>query len=132
MNLTDLMKRRRDLVGQIEHLQQQVGMLDEMIGTSFQNIAEVFGSPSEKQVAPHAVFAANRWIEPDLKENRRIAPLVMHMLRAHGRPMKTREIYEQLERSGVVVNGKNPLNTLSAHLSSLAGVESTSEGWRLS
>jgi hypothetical protein len=59
-----------------------------------------------------------------------IVEMVKAILSECGRPMKTSEIFHELLRRNVLVGGKNPRNTLSAHLSNAKGVfASTSEGW---
>ncbi|WP_176113972.1 hypothetical protein [Burkholderia cepacia] len=64
-------------------------------------------------------------------ERRKFMPGVVHVLKGLNRPVKTRELLDHLTALGIEVGGKNPVNNLAAHLSSMNVVESTTEGWVL-
>lgn len=57
---------------------------------------------------------------------------IVAVLRDAERPLTTKEILDVLQRRGVAVNGKRPLNTLSAHLSYLKKVVKSGSGWAIS
>ncbi|WP_155637027.1 hypothetical protein [Burkholderia multivorans] len=65
-------------------------------------------------------------------DRRKLWPSVMQLLASTDRPVKTRDLLDQLALLGVEVGGKNPANNLAAHLSSMSDVVSTPEGWVLS
>ncbi|WP_261534347.1 hypothetical protein [Burkholderia multivorans] len=64
-------------------------------------------------------------------DRRKLWPSVMQVLASTDRPVKTRDLLDQLALLGVEVGGKNPANNLAAHLSSMSDVVSTPEGWVL-
>ncbi|HEF4732936.1 hypothetical protein KTE71_13310 [Burkholderia multivorans] len=80
-----------------------------------------------------AAAAAAAEADSDARTDRRkLWPSVMQLLASTDRPVKTRDLLDQLALLGVEVGGKNPANNLAAHLSSMSDVVSTPEGWVLS
>ncbi|MCA8296664.1 hypothetical protein LGN19_22980 [Burkholderia sp. AU30198] len=70
-------------------------------------------------------------VEAVFGDRRKFVPGVVHVLKGLNRPVKTRELMAHLAALGYEVGGKNPVNNLAAHLSSMDIVESTPEGWVL-
>lgn len=60
-----------------------------------------------------------------------IQKLTWRFIKEGGKPLKTREIMSLLEKEGVKIPGKDPVNNLSAHLSRSHVFVNTRFGWRV-
>jgi HB1, ASXL, restriction endonuclease HTH domain len=137
-SLTRKLQKRKALVDKIEHLSKELTELDQEIFPRIETLAAAIdgGSvPRPKLFRGRTLDTATKKATVDLEqlaERLTLAYSAKKVLEDLKRPMKTAEIYDELKRRGVQVNGKVPQNNLAAHLSHHANLfMSTPDGWRL-
>lgn len=133
-SLTKKLERRKILVEKLTHISKELADLDREIFPRIETMAAAVDGdimPRPKILRGRTLDAAPGNLE-NLAERLTLAYAARKVLQELQRPMKTAEIYEELKKRGVHVNGKVPQNNLAAHLSHHANLfTSTPDGWRL-
>ncbi|WP_116137199.1 hypothetical protein [Trinickia diaoshuihuensis] len=142
-SVQEMIARRRHIAQEISALQEELQRLDDAICGAFEHVATMFSAGTTSNWPAHLEMHASpsnpyrrrvgpiEEVEVSTGDRRRLAPIVVHVLEASSGPVKTRELLEYLRMRGVEVGGKNEMNNLAAHLSSMEMVESTPDGWVL-
>ena len=147
--LSDLMQRRRSLAAQIAALNKDLQDVDQLLSARVGKLVEAIEGPQAEE-AGGALFVVTRHGGTTIRratsapERDRAVSVVrarelslegpiLRCLAEQKRPMHTRELLTHLKRQGVEVRGKNPQNTLSAHLSYMGKdkLMRTPDGWTL-
>ena len=130
-SLTKKLQRRKTLVDKIEHFSKELAHLDRELFPRIEILAAAIDGAAH---ATNVIKDARRKIVDVLvdREQKSLAYAAQKLLLEAKRPMKTVEIYEELIKRGIPVNGKVPQNNLAAHLSHHDKIfVNTSEGWQL-
>lgn len=139
--LTALLKRYVVAMAQFEKAYTEVkATADELIPRVEQMAAAIEGTTRPVTITPKTgalnadEILAQIGRDQTTKRQRtgKLQPLIVGVLRDADRPLKTKEIYDQLKLRGTEVGGNNPLNNLSANMSHYkAHFVNTPEGWTL-
>lgn len=128
--LENALKRRADLVKEIEKIDRFVLAYHEFSGEPLPSLDAVAGLSKTVEKATRAAssessFDAGRPKNPKLDE---LVPAAIEIIRATGRPMGRKEIHAALAERGLEVLGADPVRTLGAilwrareHIDSLEG-----------
>lgn len=130
-SLTRKLQKRKAIVAKIEHFYQELADLDRELFPRIETLAAAIDGGGH---AVKVIKEARRKIVDVLvdREQKSLAYAAQRLLLEAKRPMRTIEIYEELVKRGIPVNGKVPQNNLAAHLSHYAKIfVNTSEGWQL-
>jgi hypothetical protein len=144
MTISELVAQRRTMARQVAELNRKLEQIDAELFSRLDKALEAFGVAAERSVNPFprnagstSLFesiehAAKRPAKPGAGRGQ-IGDLVVRsvsdVLRAAGKPMRLKDIYAELERRGVRIPGKNPMNNVSAHASRSGVFKATNEGW---
>ena len=127
----------KHLDAESQHLRDQLAKNDERTSRLriFVDVGQEFVDAGSKQGAdgPATTPTSTSDASDSRTLTRRITDAVVDLIRAKGRPIRTRDLLAQIEQRGLDVGGKNPVATLSSCLSrdKKRLVNNRKLGWRL-
>lgn len=130
-SLARKLQKRKAIVEKLAHLSRELADLDQELFPRIETlVAAIDGYGTAVAIEVRRRQPADRLVK--IAERLTLAHAAQKVLLETKRPMKTGEIYEELVKRGIQVNGKMPQNNLAAHLSHHDKVfVSTTEGWQL-
>lgn len=133
-SLQGLLRTRQCIVEKIEELNKSLQSIDKQLFDRIGKLAEAFEGVSQPTTP---VNQKSFWETLNPETSRRkvrgssLGAPVTEILRDTGRPMRTKELYEELLKRAVEVRGQRPEANLAAHLSNMEGVVKGPNGWEL-
>ena len=141
-SLTEKLTRRKQIAEQIAGLNAELEGLDRDIFARVGKVVEAFeGATIEDKFRRQPVDVPARAKFPFPEERslietankgasrQEIEAATTEVLRAIGRPLKLRFLYDELIKRGVKIGGEKPSANLSAHLSLSSHFETAGDGW---
>lgn len=154
--IPELVEERKALSAKLADINRRLEELDSELFSRLETALNAFGmwgpSPSKGALPPSPPAAPSRPVvgipmpaipqhlaapktAPAGARPKEIGALIQEHaakhIKAAQRAMKTRELLELLDKDGVKIPGKDPMNNLSAHLSRSYNFTNTRDGWIL-
>lgn len=127
-----LLKRRKEIAAQVSVLNKEAEDIDRILHDALNTFIQAYERVNPP-TAVSVVFQTSTATATGVvfRRGNTLEAQIASVLEDADRPMRPQEIYEELVKRGVQVNGKKPANNVSAHLSNSDRFTKSGGGWVL-